>query len=216
MERLRRARQRRRAVRRGDRSRTAARFSATFRRRSCTRADRRALPSREYVEAPLQRCRAMIASAIAGGVLGTLAMARRSSKAASEIGADAHGSGVAARHRRDRQPPQGARDRLCVPLLLGIVFALGVRRVLRDHRPQLLVARRAAWRRFTPSSRRPSSSTSCCRSSTRAWQRPKPPPTRSTLIEPPGFLMLNYGRSTFLVTLVAHIAYGAIVGARSL
>jgi hypothetical protein len=32
------------------------------------------------------------------------------------------------------------------------------------------------------------------------------------LIEPPGFLMLNYGRSTFLVVLVAHIAYGAVVG----
>ncbi len=32
------------------------------------------------------------------------------------------------------------------------------------------------------------------------------------LIEPPGFLMLNYGRSTFLVTLVSHVAYGAIVG----
>ena len=32
------------------------------------------------------------------------------------------------------------------------------------------------------------------------------------LIEPPGFLMLNYGRNTFLVTLIAHIAYGAIVG----
>jgi hypothetical protein len=32
------------------------------------------------------------------------------------------------------------------------------------------------------------------------------------LIEPPGFLMLNYGRSTFLVTLAAHIAYGAVVG----
>jgi hypothetical protein len=32
------------------------------------------------------------------------------------------------------------------------------------------------------------------------------------LIEPPGFLMLNYGRSTFVVTLLAHIAYGAIVG----
>jgi hypothetical protein len=32
------------------------------------------------------------------------------------------------------------------------------------------------------------------------------------LIEPPGFLMLNYGRSTFLVTLVAHLAYGALVG----
>jgi len=32
------------------------------------------------------------------------------------------------------------------------------------------------------------------------------------LIEPPGFLMLNYGRNTFLITLIAHIAYGAIVG----
>jgi hypothetical protein len=32
------------------------------------------------------------------------------------------------------------------------------------------------------------------------------------LIEPPGFLMLNYGRSTFLVHLAAHLAYGAIVG----
>jgi len=32
------------------------------------------------------------------------------------------------------------------------------------------------------------------------------------LIEPPGFLMLNYGRSTFVVTLIAHMAYGAIVG----
>ena len=32
------------------------------------------------------------------------------------------------------------------------------------------------------------------------------------LIEPPGFLMLNYGRNTFLVTLIAHMAYGAIVG----
>jgi hypothetical protein len=33
-----------------------------------------------------------------------------------------------------------------------------------------------------------------------------------TLIEPPGFLMLNYGRSTFLVSLAAHVAYGAVVG----
>ena len=32
------------------------------------------------------------------------------------------------------------------------------------------------------------------------------------LIEPPGFLMLNYGRGTVLVNLAAHIAYGAIVG----
>jgi hypothetical protein len=33
-----------------------------------------------------------------------------------------------------------------------------------------------------------------------------------TLIEPPGFLMLNYGRSTFAVTLAGHIAYGILVG----
>lgn len=33
-----------------------------------------------------------------------------------------------------------------------------------------------------------------------------------TLIEPPGFMMLNYGRNTFLVTLTAHIVYGALVG----
>ena len=32
------------------------------------------------------------------------------------------------------------------------------------------------------------------------------------LIEPPGFLALNYGRRTPLVTLLAHVAYGAIVG----
>jgi hypothetical protein len=32
------------------------------------------------------------------------------------------------------------------------------------------------------------------------------------LIEPPGFLMLNYGRNTLLVTLAGHIVYGAIVG----
>jgi hypothetical protein len=32
------------------------------------------------------------------------------------------------------------------------------------------------------------------------------------LLEPPGFLMLNYGRATFLVSLAAHVAYGAIVG----
>ncbi len=32
------------------------------------------------------------------------------------------------------------------------------------------------------------------------------------LLEPPGFLMLNYGRSTPIVTLLAHLAYGAIIG----
>lgn len=32
------------------------------------------------------------------------------------------------------------------------------------------------------------------------------------LLEPPGFLLLNYGRETPLVTVVAHLVYGAIVG----
>jgi hypothetical protein len=34
----------------------------------------------------------------------------------------------------------------------------------------------------------------------------------SPLIEPPGFLMLNYGRGTPLVSTIAHVVYGAIVG----
>ena len=33
------------------------------------------------------------------------------------------------------------------------------------------------------------------------------------LLEPPGFMLLNYGRATALVTVVLHLAYGAIVGA---
>jgi hypothetical protein len=32
------------------------------------------------------------------------------------------------------------------------------------------------------------------------------------LLEPPGFLMLNYGPQTPLLNLAAHIAYGAVVG----
>ncbi|MGH9083768.1 MAG: hypothetical protein ACRDY3_11935 [Acidimicrobiales bacterium] len=34
----------------------------------------------------------------------------------------------------------------------------------------------------------------------------------SPLIEPPGFLLRNYGRSTALVSLSAHVLYGLIVG----
>jgi hypothetical protein len=32
------------------------------------------------------------------------------------------------------------------------------------------------------------------------------------LLEPPGFLMLNYGRRTPVVTVVLHVVYGALVG----
>jgi hypothetical protein len=38
-----------------------------------------------------------------------------------------------------------------------------------------------------------------------------PTPTRQ--LEPPGFLALHYGRATPAITLVAHFAYGAILGA---
>jgi hypothetical protein len=34
----------------------------------------------------------------------------------------------------------------------------------------------------------------------------------TALLEPPGFLMLNYGLQTPLATIVAHVAYGALVG----
>jgi hypothetical protein len=34
----------------------------------------------------------------------------------------------------------------------------------------------------------------------------------SPLLEPPGFLLRNYGRGTPIATLLAHIAYGALVG----
>lgn len=38
-----------------------------------------------------------------------------------------------------------------------------------------------------------------------------PEPTRA--LEPPGFLALNYGRRTPLITLLAHVVYGAVLGA---
>jgi hypothetical protein len=37
--------------------------------------------------------------------------------------------------------------------------------------------------------------------------------SQTPLLEPPGLLLRNYGRSTATVTLVLHLAYGAIVGA---
>jgi hypothetical protein len=38
-------------------------------------------------------------------------------------------------------------------------------------------------------------------------------PTPNRLLQPPGFLALNYGRRTPIVTIIAHLAYGAIIGA---
>ena len=35
---------------------------------------------------------------------------------------------------------------------------------------------------------------------------------QTALLEPPGFMLVNYGRATAAVTVAAHLAYGAIVG----
>ena len=37
-------------------------------------------------------------------------------------------------------------------------------------------------------------------------------PTPNRLLQPPGFLALNYGRQTPLVTMIAHALYGVIMG----
>lgn len=37
-------------------------------------------------------------------------------------------------------------------------------------------------------------------------------PQPTTRLEPPGFMAINYGRRTPIVTLVAHVVYGAILG----
>jgi hypothetical protein len=99
--------------------------------------------------------------------------------------------------------------------LLHFAIGLGLRaRLLRDlrrHRSERLVARRAP----RPRAR--------ARRHHRPRQRPAtaPPPTHGltpdrrkhvALLEPPGFLMLNYGPQTPIVNVLAHIAYGTIVG----
>jgi hypothetical protein len=38
-------------------------------------------------------------------------------------------------------------------------------------------------------------------------------PTPNRQLQPPGFMALNYGRQTPAVTIVAHMLYGAIIGA---
>lgn len=43
--------------------------------------------------------------------------------------------------------------------------------------------------------------------------RPNQGPTPVRVLEPPGFLALNYGKGTPIVTLLAHLIYGGILGA---
>lgn len=43
--------------------------------------------------------------------------------------------------------------------------------------------------------------------------RPNQGPTPARVLEPPGFLALNYGKGTPVVTVVVHLVYGGILGA---
>lgn len=42
--------------------------------------------------------------------------------------------------------------------------------------------------------------------------RPFQGPTPTRQLEPPGFLALNYGKGTPIITFIAHVVYGAILG----
>lgn len=59
-------------------------------------------------------------------------------------GPDAHGSRVSARHDRHRESPEGEGHRVRVPFSHRPRVRADVRRVLRAHRPKLVVGRRAA------------------------------------------------------------------------
>ena len=96
--------------------------------------------------------------------------------------------------------------------VFGLVFALAYYAVFAVIGQLGIRARRAPRPRPRARSPAPRSSTSCSPSSTRAWARASTPPDRRPLLEPPGFMLRNYGRQTPLATIVSHVAYGAIVG----
>lgn len=152
----------------------------------------------------------MITSAIAGGVIGTLAMATIM-KAASELGLSRMdlalllGTVASANRRKARAAGY------VFHFLIGIVFAEaygGFFEIVGRSSWQLGALLGALHAIFTATVLvsvllpvvHPRMAT------------PDTAANKITLIEPPGFLMLNYGRSTFVVTLAAHIAYGALVG----
>ncbi|MCR4347837.1 MAG: hypothetical protein NUV55_11640 [Sulfuricaulis sp.] len=41
---------------------------------------------------------------------------------------------------------------------------------------------------------------------------PNPRPETARALKPPGFMALNYGRQTPLITLLAHVVYSAMLG----
>ena len=152
----------------------------------------------------------MIGSAVAGGVIGTLAMATII-KAASETGMTrmdfALLLGTAFTDNRRKASAIG----YVLHFVLGVAFA-------EAYGGFFAIIGHASWRLGALLGALHAIFTATVLVSVLlpvVHPRMATPDTAAntiTLIEPPGFLMLNYGRSTFIVTLVAHVVYGALVG----
>ena len=152
----------------------------------------------------------MIASALAGGFLGTLAFSTLV-KAASEMGLTRMDFslllGTAVTENRRKARAIG----FVFHLILGVLFAMA-------YGGFFAIVGHGSWRLGALLGALHAIFTSTVLVNVLlpiVHPRMATPDTAANeiaLIEPPGFLMLNYGRSTFLVTLIAHIAYGAIVG----
>jgi hypothetical protein len=151
----------------------------------------------------------MFASAIAGGFLGTLVLSTII-KAASEIGltrmdlALLLGTTVTDNRRKARAIGYGFH------LVLGILFALAYAAFFQ------IVGRDTWWLGALLGAVHAVFTATVVVNVLLPIVHPRMATTETaanetTLIEPPGFLMLNYGRSTFLVSLAAHAAYGTIV-----
>jgi hypothetical protein len=151
----------------------------------------------------------MLASAIAGGFLGTLVFSTMV-RAASELAltrmdlALLLGTAVTDNRRKARAIGY------VFHMLLGIVFALAYAAFFR------ILGRDAWWLGALGGAVHAIFTATVLVNVLLPIVHPRmaTPETaanETTLIEPPGFLMLNYGRSTFLVSLAAHVAYGTVV-----
>jgi len=152
----------------------------------------------------------MIASAIAGGFLGTLVFSTLV-KAASELSLTRMdlplllGTAVTGNRRKARAVG------FFFHLMLGIVFAMAYAGFFQ------IVGRSSWWLGALVGALHAIFTATVLVNVLLPLVHPRMATSETAaneiaLIEPPGFLMLNYGRSTFLVNLAAHIAFGAIVG----
>ena len=153
----------------------------------------------------------MIASAIAGGFLGTLVLSTII-KAASELAltrmdlALLLGTAVTDNRRKARAIGY------VFHLILGILFAIAYAWFFR------ITGRDTWWMGAIAGSIHAIFTATVLVNVLLPLVHPRMATTETaanetTLIEPPGFLMLNYGRTTVLVSLAAHIAYGITVAA---